>query len=234
MDQRALANAGEVLGRLDPAVLFTDVDGTLVGRDGSLFADLDGAPTLAAAEALVAAKAAGIEVVLVSGRNETQLREATRLLGLRDAIGELGTVLVLGRRFEILWGETPRELGATPHQALERSGAIALVLTAFAPSIEPHGPWHHGRVGTALLRGRVEPAEVEAVLAAAGMGWVRLLDNGRLRGEYPPPPARARAAVRACRGRSSSPPRTPARASPKRSMRSSLTARRLHSLGTAG
>ena len=46
----ALADAGPVLERLAPALLFSDVDGTLVGRDGSLLADLDGTPTLAAAE----------------------------------------------------------------------------------------------------------------------------------------------------------------------------------------
>jgi 3-deoxy-D-manno-octulosonate 8-phosphate phosphatase KdsC-like HAD superfamily phosphatase len=180
-----LAEAEEALARLDPAVLFSDVDGTLVGRDGSLFADLDGNLTLAAAEALVAASAAGLDVVLVSGRNETQLREATRLLGLRDAIGELGAVLLLGRETELLWGEAPRGLGATPREALERSGALALALAAFAGRLEPHDPWNHGRVGTALLRGRVDPAAVEAALAAAGLGWARLLDNGRLRGSYP-------------------------------------------------
>lgn len=180
-----LAEAAEALGRLDPAVLFSDVDGTLVGQGGSLFAGLDGRRTLAAAEALVAAAEGGLDVVLVSGRNEAQLREATRLLGLHDAIGELGTVLLLGRDTELLWGEAPRDLGATPHEALRRSGAIDLVLSAFKGRIEPHAPWHQGRVGTALLRGRVDPAEVEAALAAAGLGWARLLDNGHLRGPYP-------------------------------------------------
>jgi hydroxymethylpyrimidine pyrophosphatase-like HAD family hydrolase len=181
----ALAEAGHVLDRLDPVVLFSDVDGTLVGRDGSLLADLDGRPTLAAAEALVAAGRAGLEVVLVSGRTRAQLFEACRLLGLRDAIGELGAVLVLGRESELQWGACPRDLGATPAEALVRSGALAALLGAFPGRLEPHTPWAEGRQGTALLRGSVAVGEADAVLAARGFGWARVLDNGRLRGRYP-------------------------------------------------
>jgi hypothetical protein len=44
-----LADADGVLDTLDPRVLFSDVDGTLVGRGGSLLADLDGGTSLAAA-----------------------------------------------------------------------------------------------------------------------------------------------------------------------------------------
>jgi hydroxymethylpyrimidine pyrophosphatase-like HAD family hydrolase len=181
----ALADAGSLLDRLAPALLFSDVDGTLVGRDGSLLADLDGRPTLAAAEALVAAHRAGLEVVLVSGRTATQLREAGRLLGTRDAVAELGTVLVRGREVELVWGDAPCDLGDSPAQALERSGALACVLEGFAGRLEPHTPWHLGRRGTFLLRGQVEVAEADARLAGAGLGWARLLDNGRLRGAYP-------------------------------------------------
>ncbi|HZD74006.1 MAG TPA: hypothetical protein VE776_09020, partial [Actinomycetota bacterium] len=114
----ALADADRVLAALAPRVLFSDVDGTLVGRGGSLLADLEGSPTLAAAEALVAAGRAGLEVVLVSGRTRAQLFEACRLLGLRDAIGELGTVLLRDRKVELRWGRAPRDLGATPAEAL--------------------------------------------------------------------------------------------------------------------
>jgi hydroxymethylpyrimidine pyrophosphatase-like HAD family hydrolase len=180
-----LADAGPLLDRLDPALLFSDVDGTLVGRDGSLLADLDGRPTLAAAQALVAAHRAGLEVVLVSGRTAEQLRETGRLLGTRDAIAELGTVLVRGRQVELVWGSAPRELGGSPAEALERSGALAAVLEGFAGRIEPHTPWHLGRRGTCLLRGRVDPAAADRLLADRGLGWARLLDNGRLRGAYP-------------------------------------------------
>jgi hydroxymethylpyrimidine pyrophosphatase-like HAD family hydrolase len=185
MGTLALAAAGPVLDRLDPVVLFSDVDGTLVGRGGSLLADLDGRPTLAAAEALVAAGQAGLEVVLVSGRTRAQLFEACRLLGLRDAIGELGAVLVLGREAELQWGACPRDLGTTPAEALTRSGALQALLDAFPGRLEPHTPWTEGRQGTALLRGRVEPAEAGKALAAAGFGWASVRDNGRLRGSYP-------------------------------------------------
>ncbi len=180
-----LAEADRVLAALDPRVLFSDVDGTLVGRGGSLLADMDGGASLQAAEALVAARRSGLEIVLVSGRTRAQLFEACRLLGLRDAIGELGTVVLRDGKAELRWGQTPRELGATPAEALERSGALATVLDRFAGRIEPHTPWHQGRQGTALLRGQVRAAEVDAVLRAQGFGWAHLEDNGRLRGPYP-------------------------------------------------
>jgi hypothetical protein len=181
----ALADAGPLLDRLHPALLFSDVDGTLVGRDGSLLADLDGRPTLVAAEALVAAHRAGLEVVLVSGRTAAQLRETGRLLGTRDGVAELGTVLVRGREDELVWGDAPRDLGDCPAAALRRSGALEAVLAGFAGRIEPHTPWHLGRRGTFLLRGQVDPAAADALLDGRGLGWARLLDNGRLRGAYP-------------------------------------------------
>src|SRR4029450_12048944 len=135
---------------------------------------------------LVAAHRAGLEGVLVSGRTAEQLRETGRLVGTRDAIAELGTVLVRGREVELQWGEAPRDLGACPAEALERSGALAAVLEHFAGRIEPHTPWHLGRKGTFLLRGQVDPEAADALLAGRGLGWARLLDNGRLRGRYPP------------------------------------------------
>ena len=180
-----LADAQPVLAGLRPKVLFSDVDGTLVGKAASVLSSLDGEPTLAAVEALLAARRAGIEVVLVSGRTRAQLFEASRLLGLRDAIGELGTVLVRDGRAELQWGETPRDLADTPAEALERSGALRTVLDEFAGRIEPHSPWHPGRQGTALLRGQVDAADVNEILRAKGFGWAHVVDNGRLRGSYP-------------------------------------------------
>jgi hypothetical protein len=110
-----LAAAGEILDRLRPLVLFSDIDGTLVGRGGSLLAGFDGTPTLAAATALLAAHEAELDLVLVSGRPSGKLREVGRVLGIHDAIAELGTVLMLGGETELLWGEVPRDIAlSTP------------------------------------------------------------------------------------------------------------------------
>jgi hydroxymethylpyrimidine pyrophosphatase-like HAD family hydrolase len=181
----ALAEAGPVLDRLTPRVLFSDVDGTLVGRGASLLADMDGQPTLAAATALVEAHTAGLTVVLVSGRTRAQLFESGRLIGLRDAIGELGTVLLVDGEPEMLWGEMPSGLAATPVEAFAKLGLVELLLDTYKGRLEYHTPWHLGRSGTVLLRGKVDAAEVDALLAANGAGWARLVDNGRLRGPYP-------------------------------------------------
>ena len=180
-----LAAAGPILDRLTPRVLFSDVDGTLVGRGASLLADLEGRPTLAAATALVQAHTAGLQVVLVSGRTRAQLHESGRLIGLRDAIGELGTVLVVDGEPELLWGAMPPDLAATPVEAMHKVGAVELLLERYAGRLEYHAPWHLGRSGTILLRGRVDVREADALLAAEGAGWARLVDNGRLRGPYP-------------------------------------------------
>ena len=59
------------------STLYVDVDGTLVGPGGDLFWD----GTARLAEALLAARAAGIAVVPVSGRGRVQVRELCRLLG---------------------------------------------------------------------------------------------------------------------------------------------------------
>src|SRR5207244_12176172 len=53
--------------------VYTDLDGTLLGRGASLFRDADGAFTLLAARALEACFRAGAQVVLKSGRRKAQV-----------------------------------------------------------------------------------------------------------------------------------------------------------------
>src|SRR5207302_1468047 len=71
-------------------VVYTDLDGTMLGLNGSFLHDPDGAATLEPAEALLAARAASIDVVPASGRALRGLQTDARLIGLPTVIAEMG------------------------------------------------------------------------------------------------------------------------------------------------
>lgn len=160
------------------AVIYTDLDNTLLGPEGSLLTSAEGRPTARAAQALVAAAAAGITVVPVSGRALPRLRNDARLLGLADCIAEVGAIVVRAGQTHYEWGDCPRDLAATPHDALLVSGAVGALLDAFAGDLRHYEPWHRGREGGHLFHGEVDVDAADSVLRDAGCTWATLLDNG--------------------------------------------------------
>jgi hydroxymethylpyrimidine pyrophosphatase-like HAD family hydrolase len=160
--------------------VYADLDGTLLGPGGSLFSHPDGV-TGEAAAALVALAEAGIGLVLVSGRTQEQVREAARTLGADAYIAEIGGLVVhRDGREEV----TTRNRGSfagrgTPFEAIQRSGAAGLMLTAYPGRLEPHTPWSSlARECSVLLRGNVPLQEANDTLERSGNGWLELLDNG--------------------------------------------------------
>ena len=175
-----LPDARERLARAK--VLYTDLDGTLLGRDACLLKDGDGAPSLDAVTAVTCLNTAGLKVVITSGRNAKQLLEVSRLLGFDDFIAELGTVRRYreGSRKVYDTGEWPdgvRRPGETPYEAVVRVGALERLQERFPGLIEYHDPWHLDREVTHVLRGNVPLAEAQAVLDTLPMP-VTLVDNG--------------------------------------------------------
>src|SRR3954452_22282473 len=73
--------------------VYTDLDGTLLGRDGSLFHDAEGNFSLLQGRALEACDRAGVEVVIKSGRGESSVMEDAKLIGSRSYICEVGAVV---------------------------------------------------------------------------------------------------------------------------------------------
>lgn len=161
------------MSRLD--AVYLDLDGTLLGPSGSLLRDGDGAFSLLGARALEAIARVGAELVLFSGRRRSLLHEDARLLGAGSYVFEAGAGFVLGDgndgRDEPEWlsGDLRRE-------AIVASGALDLLLAAF-PALRPD-PGQEGREVTTVLRGEVDTAAADALLAAHGHGALRLLDNG--------------------------------------------------------
>jgi hydroxymethylpyrimidine pyrophosphatase-like HAD family hydrolase len=160
--------------------VYTDLDGTLLGRGASLFRDGEGNFTLLAARALEACHRAGVEVVIKSGRRKAQVMEDARLLGQTSYIYEVGSGLVIDGEETFLTGELQPREGKTVHAQIEETGAPALLLERYAGRLEPHSPWHVDRQVSHLFRGRVDPAEANELLAAEGHAELRLVDNGAI------------------------------------------------------
>lgn len=171
-------------GRTAIRIVYTDLDGTMVGPRGCFFRRADASPDLGAARALVDLLAAEITLVLVSGRTRPQLAEAARIFGADGYVGELGAVVGWhhAMHHEVLRGDMPEKYTGTLVDVLHTEGLVDALFERYAGRLEYHAPWHADHESDVMLRGVVEPDEVEAWLRAQGFGWVRLHDNGRLPG----------------------------------------------------
>jgi phosphoglycolate phosphatase len=158
--------------------IYTDLDGTLLGKGASLFRTAEGDFTLLAARALEACYRAGVEVVIKSGRRRAQVMEDARLLGQTSYIFEVGTGLVVDGEVTFLTGDLQPREGLSIHAQIEQSGAPALLLDRFAGRLEPHSPWHVDREVSHLFRGSISAGEGNDLLEAEGHGALRLVDNG--------------------------------------------------------
>jgi phosphoglycolate phosphatase len=160
--------------------VYTDLDGTLLGSGSSLFRDADGGFSLAQARALEACHRAGVEVVIMSGRREPQVREAARLLGQTSYIYEAGCAFAIDGETTLMTGEMVPDENGTIYEQIEARGIPAMLFEHFEGRLEYHSPWHEGRVLSHLFRGKVDVDEANALLGEHGDDDLRLLDNGAI------------------------------------------------------
>jgi phosphoglycolate phosphatase len=160
--------------------VYTDLDGSLLGRGGCLFRDADGEFTLIGARGLEACYRAGAEVVLYSGRRRVQVMEDARLIGLTAYIYETGCGLSLDGEDRYLTGDLQPSPHQTVYEQVEAAGAPGLLLETYPDRLERHTPLHGDREFSHLFRGLVEEAAVDALLSEHGHGELRLVDNGTI------------------------------------------------------
>ncbi len=164
-------------------IVYTDLDGTMVGPRGSFWHTAGRDLTAEPATALLELHRAGIPLVLVSGRTPEQLVEAARIFAADGAIAELGAHISWngGREHRALTGELPAEHdGRTPMDVMASLGIVEELIAEHPGRLEWHAPWHATHDTDALLRGRVDPVAVDAWLAEQGLGWLTLNDNGAI------------------------------------------------------
>jgi phosphoglycolate phosphatase len=162
--------------------VYTDLDGTLLGRYGSVFRDSEGDFSMLQARALEACHRAGVEVVIKSGRRRAQVMEDARLLGQTSYIFEVGSGMVIDGELTFLTGDLQPRDGQTIHAQIEQLGAPALLLDRYAGRLEPHSPWDVNREVSHLFRGLIDVGEANDLLATEGHAALRLVDNGEIEG----------------------------------------------------
>jgi hydroxymethylpyrimidine pyrophosphatase-like HAD family hydrolase len=160
--------------------VYTDLDGTLLGRGASLFRDGEGRFTLLPARALEACFRADVEVVPVSGRRREMLHEDARLLGLSSFVYEVGGGMVVDGEDTLLTGPFQPANGRSVYRLIDESGAPKLLLDSFPGRLEYHEPWHRGREVSHLLRGLVDVDTANGLLGHNGLGELQLIDNGEI------------------------------------------------------
>jgi hydroxymethylpyrimidine pyrophosphatase-like HAD family hydrolase len=163
-------------------IVYTDLDGTMVGPRGSFWhtpsRDLTDSPAAALAEL----HRAGIPLVLVSGRTYRQLIEVARFVAADGVIAELGSLVGWARgETHLLSGELPAQFSdRTPMEVMTELGVVQKLLAEHPGRLEWHEPWAADHTADAMLRGQVDPLAVDAWLADQGLGWLTLKDNGAI------------------------------------------------------
>ena len=160
--------------------VYTDLDGTLLGKWGSLFRDAEGAFSLRQARALEACHRAEVEVVVMSGRRESTVRSDARLLGQSSYIYEAGCGMVIDGDRTYLTGSWAPDERSNPAERMLEARIPELLFERFPGQLEWHAPWHTGRELSLLMRGKVDVSEVNELLAERGHRDLRFLDNGAI------------------------------------------------------
>lgn len=160
--------------------VYTDLDGTLLGKAGSLFRDAEGGFSMMQGRGLEACHRAEVEVVIMSGRREAQVMEDARLIGQTSYIYEAGCALVMDGETTLLTGDLVADEGGTVYERIAARQVPELLFGRFEGRLEDHSPWHTERQHSHLFRGQVNVEEANRLLEEEGHDDLRLLDNGAL------------------------------------------------------
>ena len=117
--------------------LYTDLDGTLLGKFGGLFRDAEGNFSRMQALTFEACHRADVEVVIMSGRREAQIQADARLFGQTSYIYEAGCGMVIDGERTFLSGEWVPDESGTPAERIIAAGGVAA--SARGSSTTRHG-----------------------------------------------------------------------------------------------
>ena len=222
--------------------VYTDLDGTLLGPRGGLFRDPDGNFSLTQAKALQACDRAGVEVVVMSGRRESEVASDSRLMGQTSYIYEAGCGVFIDGERTFLTGDWQPDENSTPYERMVEAGIpdllferywpdarVALALGGRPQALVPHA--RQGRLG----RGERAPGRRGSRGPSLPRQRRDQLPDGGGRGPHArlPPGARAERARRRGSSSTAAPAATTPRAASRSATRSRTSRRRRPSGGSS-
>ncbi len=161
-------------------IIYTDLDGTLLNDQGCLIKDGHGRYFLEGVECIKKIGEKNIDMVLVSGRNKTQLRYNAQMLGLKNYIAELGCELVydLGKDVRVTFDAKKIDYAIT-HGGKDLASIIHILKQAFPKKIEGKVEWSQYRSYNALFFGEIDLSKANQLLKEKGFGGLCLVENGK-------------------------------------------------------
>lgn len=160
-------------------VIYSDLDGTLLNQKGCLIKDENDCLYLESIEELVEILKRGWDVVLVSGRNRTQLKYNAQFIGVNNYIAELGCELVynLGEKIYQTFDtqNVDYDLG---YGGKDLATVVKLLKESFPDRLEYNPEWSKYRSWTVLLFGDIDLDLANEKLRENGFDNLILVDNG--------------------------------------------------------
>jgi HAD superfamily hydrolase (TIGR01484 family) len=163
----------------DLKVIYTDLDGTLFNDTGCIIKDKKGHYYLEAVKLLPKISKKKWDVMLVSGRNKSQLRFNAQMIGLKNYISELGAELVynLGEKVYTTFDHKKLKYDFT-YKGRDLIKIIELFKTHFPNKIESKIEWSMYRSYNILFFGEIDLEAANGLLKSMGYGDLVMVDNG--------------------------------------------------------
>lgn len=163
----------------DLKVVYTDLDGTLLNQKGCLIRDESDCFYLESIEEIEGILKRGWDIVLVSGRNRTQLRYNAQMIGIKNYIAELGCELVYNLGEKVY----PTFDGYKINYDLKYEGKdlieiVKLLKESFPNKIKYNPEWSKYRNWTILFFGEINLDLANDLLKKQGYKNLILVDNG--------------------------------------------------------
>ena len=148
--------------------IYVDLDGTLVGKNGSLLHNHLGELSTSSIDCINKAHDNNCEIIIATGRDIYRTADFARVLGLNKFIAEAGCVIKTQDEVSLNFGEAIKyfDFNNTTHEEFHKKvvEASIFLIEKFPDQIELHEEFSRGQYGTTMLRGNIDEQKANELL----------------------------------------------------------------------